>query len=211
MDSEKKLTDHIVRKYDPVAVVLHGSRASGYARTHSDWDFAILVNKDTEVEREIIDGMNFEIRALKLPYNEKSIKDGWIALREGNTKILFDPTDITKDIINAITKHYNTPRVWKNSEIFAAKAWFRSQIDGMIDYQDDQLAFFRKLGELYLKAMQGWFHFIHNEYMPQVYKSLPRIKTEDPEYYMLLTILSSNDANQEKIKAAEEIYKRVWK
>ena len=53
---EQKLTQYIIEKYSPLAVLLHGSRASGNERPHSDWDFAILVNEDIKVEREIVDG-----------------------------------------------------------------------------------------------------------------------------------------------------------
>jgi hypothetical protein len=34
-----------------------------------------------------------------------------------------------------------------------------SHIGGMIDYKDDQLAFFRKLSEFYGRALIYWFRF----------------------------------------------------
>lgn len=91
MNQEQKLTQHILEKYKPLAIVLHGSRASGFARERSDWDFIILVDKETEVEREIIDGANMEVMALKLPFKEqKIIGDKWLALRKGNSKVLHE-------------------------------------------------------------------------------------------------------------------------
>lgn len=209
---EEKLTNHIVEKYQPVAVLIHGSRASGYAREHSDWDFAILVDKDTDVEREIIDNANVEIRVLKLPFeDQKIIGDKWLALRKGNVKVLYDPQKVADAIIEKVTKYYTTPIAWKDSEIFGHKAWYRSHIDGMIDYQNDHLAFYRKLSELYTRSIMYWFHFLHNTYMPQVYLSLPRIEKEDPEQYELLGILASTASNQDKIAAAEKIYNHIWK
>ncbi|MBP6858147.1 MAG: nucleotidyltransferase domain-containing protein [Candidatus Pacebacteria bacterium] len=208
---EEKLTQYIKEKYDPVAILIHGSRSNNYAREHSDWDFAILVEKDTEVEREIIEGANVEIRVLKLPFNTHNIADRWIAFREGNVKVLFDPQNITLDIIKEVTEYYNKPIIWKPSDISGHKAWFRSQVDGMTDYQNENEAFFRKLGELYLRCIQYWFHFLHHTYMPQVYLSLPRIQKEDPEYYELLKVLASNVSNKEKIDTAEKIYKKIWK
>jgi len=64
MDIEQKLVDYLKAKYSPLAILIHGSRASGFAREHSDWDFAILVDKDTQVDREIIDGANIEVRVI---------------------------------------------------------------------------------------------------------------------------------------------------
>lgn len=208
---EEKLTNHIKEKYNPVAILIHGSRASGYAREHSDWDFAVLVEKDIESDREIIDGANIEVRVLKLPFDENTIPDRWLVLREGNVKVTYDPKNITGVLIEKVTKWYNTPMVWGANEISGHKAWFRSHIDGMIDYQDDHEAFFRKLGELYTRCIMYWYHFLHSAYMPQVYISLPRIEKEDPQYYSLIKILASTASNKEKIEAAEEVYKRIWK
>lgn len=212
MNQEQQLTEYILKKYNPVAILIHGSRASGYAREHSDWDFAILVDKDTEVEREIIDGANLEIRVLKLPFMEdKIINDKWLALRNANIKVMYDPQDLTAPIIDKVTEYYSRPIKWTSSDIFGHKAWYRSHIDGMADYQNEHLAFYRKLGELYTRSIMYWFHYLHNAYMPQVYLSLPRIQKEDPEYYELLKILAGNGTNQEKIDTAEQIYRRIWK
>ena len=212
MNQEQQLTDYLVKRYNPLTVLIHGSRASGYAREHSDWDFAIIIDKDTEVEREIINGANLEIRVLKLPFEEqKIIADKWLALRKGNIKVVYDPQNVAEPIIEKITEYYNKPIEWTHAEIFGHKAWYRSHIDGMIDYQNDHLAFYRKLGELYTRSIMYWFHYLHNAYMPQVYLSLPRIEKEDPEHYELLKILAGNGTNQEKIEAAEQIYKRIWK
>ena len=147
---EEKLIQYIREKYNPVAILIHGSRASGYARAHSDWDFATIVDKDTQTEREIVDGENIEVAVLKLPFDEENIKDKWLSLRKNNIKVLFDPQNITGKIIEKVTEYYNRPLVWSASDISGHKAWFRSHLDGMIDYQNEQEAFFRKLGELYL-------------------------------------------------------------
>ncbi len=211
MEIENKLVEYVKEKYKPIAILIHGSRANGYERPHSDWDFAIIVDKETETEREIIGDANIEIRALKLPFDENKIGDKWIALRKGNVKVADDPQNICESIIERVTEYYNKPIKWKDSDILGHKAWFRSHLDGMIDYQNDQESFFRKLGELYLRCIQYWFHFLHQTYMPQVYLSLPRIENEDPRYYALIKILAGTGTNKEKIKAAEDVYIKIWK
>jgi len=211
MNHEQQLTDYILTKYQPVAILIHGSRSNGYAREHSDWDFAIIVDKETEVGREIIDGANLEIRVLQLPFNEEKIGDKWFAMREGNIKVMHDPQNITQDIIKKVTEFYNKPIQWSDADIYGHKAWYRSHLDGMIDYKNEHEAFFRKLSELYVRSLIYWFNYVRNTYMPQVYLSLPRIQKEDPEHYELLKILSGNYSNEEKIEAGEKIYKRIWK
>lgn len=210
---EEKLTQYIIEKYSPLAVLLHGSRASGNERTHSDWDFAILVNKGIETEREIIEGQNIEIRVLIVPFPELNDqnKSPWIVLRDGNVKVLFDPNNIAKDIIEKVTAFYKTPLHFSETDTSGHKAWYRSQLDGMIDYQNEQEAFFRKLSELYPRVIMYWFHFVRHSYMPQVYYSIPIIKNEDPEYFALLGKLASNISNQEKIDVCEQVYIKIWK
>jgi len=207
---EETLKQYLLTKYNPVALLIHGSRSNAYARERSDWDFAIIVDKETATEREIIDGANIEVRALRLPFEEKHIEDRWLALRSGNVKVLHDPENITEEIIAKVTKYYEEPIVWSKSEVTGHKAWYRSHIDGMIDYREEHEAFFRKLSELYTRSIMYWFHFLHTTWMPQVYLSLPRIAHEDPEYYELLKILAGAGTNQEKIDAAEKIYRRIW-
>lgn len=210
MNTEQKLSKYIINKYKPKALLIHGSRSNGYAREHSDWDFAIIVTDDIEIKRKIFAKANIEVRVLKLPFNEDNIDGKWLVLRKDNTRILFDPNNLSENIIEKVTAFYNKPREFDPSYKNEHKAWFRSQLDGMIDYQYEQEAFFRKLGELYLRVIQYWFHFLNLTYMPQVYKSLPQIKNKDPEYYKLLKVLSNNFTNQEKIQAAEDIYHRIW-
>lgn len=211
MDTEQMLVQHLITKYHPRAVVLHGSRAAGFARAHSDWDFAILVDKNVEGEREIVAGQNIEIRVLVLPFDESNIGDKWMVLREGNIKVLYDPEHLLEDIIKEITTVYNQPLVNSEIDIVGHKAWYRSQLDGMIDYQNEQEAFFRKLGELYLRTIKYWFNFKHATYMPQVYLSLPRIEKEDPEYFALIKILAGNYTNEEKIEAGEKVIISIWR
>jgi predicted nucleotidyltransferase len=210
MEIEQKLVQHLVQKYNPRAMLIHGSRAEGFAREHSDWDFAIFVDKEIEGDREIIEGQNVEVRVLVLPFDENKIGDRWLVVREGNIKVVYDPENILEGIIEKVTTYYNQPLIHTEADISGHRAWYRSQLDGMIDYQNEQEAFFRKLAELYMRTIRYWFNFKHNTYMPQVYLSLPRIEKEDPEHFKLLQILAGNHTNAEKIGAAEKAIKSIW-
>lgn len=122
---EQQLTDYLLKKYSPIAILLHGSRTNGYAREHSDWDFAIIVDKDTEGEREIVGGANIEIQVLKLPFREEDIEKKWLALRNGNVKIMHDPQNICPDIIEKVSEYYAKPMAWTPAEILGHKAQYR--------------------------------------------------------------------------------------
>ena len=158
-------------------------------------------------------GQNIEIRVLIVPIPElnNENKHPWLVLREGNVKVLFDPENIAMEIIDRVTQFYKIPPHFTETDISSHKAWFRSQLDGMIDYQDEQEAFFRKVCELYPRIIMYWFHFDRRTYMPQVYHSIPIIKKEYPEYFEILQKISSNISNQERIDTAEMVYKKIWK
>lgn len=208
---EQKITDYIVSKYSPVAIVIHGSRAIGKAREHSDWDYIIFTKEVADSAYEIIFGANLQIKAVKLPVSDEKLSDYKSYLRKGNVKVVFDPEHITEEFITKATELYTKSVEYLPIHNNEARVLFLSYIDSLIDYQHEQEAFFRKLAELYVRVIKYWFHILHHTYMPQVYDALPRIEKEDPEYFQLIKVLASNVPNQEKIAVAEEVYKRIWK
>jgi predicted nucleotidyltransferase len=56
-------------KYGATAVILHGSRAIGMDRPHSDWDMFLLFNEMPAMafNREEIEGEDVEWKAVKVP------------------------------------------------------------------------------------------------------------------------------------------------
>ena len=57
-----KIKDRIKEKYHAVNIVLYGSRARGDAKTDSDWDLLILINKNlTEKEKLKIQHTLYEV------------------------------------------------------------------------------------------------------------------------------------------------------
>ncbi|HEV7424196.1 MAG TPA: nucleotidyltransferase domain-containing protein [Candidatus Paceibacterota bacterium] len=206
---EQRIVDYLVEKYHPVALLIHGSRANGHAREHSDWDFAMFVSTPVPQTREIIfEKENIDIRIFTVPVDIEKIREYCFYFERQNVRVIFDPEYITEDVIREATKVFNTPITHTPAETIACRARLRVLIDGMIDYQYEQASFFRKLSEFYQYALKYWFLFLNNSYMQQVYKSLPIIATKDKEYFKLLEILSENHTKQEKISAAEKLYER---
>ncbi|MCB9808921.1 nucleotidyltransferase domain-containing protein [Candidatus Nomurabacteria bacterium] len=211
MNKEKILTQHILTKYNPRAIFLHGSRASGHAREHSDWDFAILVDQECETFREIIEGENIEVLPLVMPLDQKTAPWWrWHALRQGNVKIIHDPENLGPELITKVTQHYHEPLEISHERLLSKKARYHTDIDSMIDYKDEPVAFFRKLGAFYERALRFWFEILHKKNMPQVYLSLPEIKEQDPEYFELLNTLAGNSSNEEKIETAQKTLRMLF-
>jgi hypothetical protein len=206
---EEKIRDYLLSKYKPQALLIHGSRANGNHRPGSDWDFAAFVNKPTVQMREIIfETENIDMRIFHIPIIDEEIKKYCFYFHDQNVKVIHDPKNITEDIIKKATLFFNSPRIPTPTEINSGKNRLRILIAGMEDYKDEQEAFFRKLCEFYQWSLTYWFWMIRNSYMQQVYKSLPIIKKEDPDYYNLLQIIAGNGTNDQKIEAAKLIHHR---
>lgn len=210
---EEKLTNYIKEKYQPLAIMIHGSRANGHAKEHSDWDFVILVDRPVAVEREIVFDQNIEVFDIQYPVNEELIKKYVPEFRSSNVKVVFDPNAICTEIIEKatlLTEKGRPVEEYTGIEKSSHCAWMLSHIDGMIDYKEDQLAFFRKCSEFYVRALQYWFRFKKHTWMLQVYESLPQIKREDPEYFALLEVLAGDTPSNEKIVACKKIQELLF-
>ena len=74
---EQKIVAVLKEKYNPVAIFLHGSRAVGKERVHSDWDIVMLFTGDIPRKgyREEIEGEDVEWKAFNVPAEESSIHE----------------------------------------------------------------------------------------------------------------------------------------
>lgn len=211
---EQKIIEYIKETYHPLAILLHGSRANGNARAHSDWDFAIFVKEKIVTKREVLFSVaNIEIKQIIYPVLDTDISNIGHQLRKSNVRVVYDPEHICDAVIEQVTTYFEQgrpPEDYDENETIGHAAWMRSQIDGMIDYQHEPLAFFRKSGELYIRVIQYWFRFLKHDWMPQVYEALPRIQKEDPEYYALMEAYVQSHSAQEQILISEKIYVHLF-
>jgi predicted nucleotidyltransferase len=67
MDKKDKIATYLKDKYDPEALILHGSRAAGQATEHSDWDIFMLDTQELPNETSRKFGAELDVAAKKLP------------------------------------------------------------------------------------------------------------------------------------------------
>jgi len=200
---KERLVEYIKEKYHPVAIVLHGSRANGNAREHSDWDFLIFTKSDLDPYREIVFGTNIEIKQVLLPVKDIENVFGFL-FRKENIEVLYDPENIVPDLLNSNEKFLKKGNSFSEEDRLARYSFLMSSIDGMKDSIDDKMLVFRKKADFYDRAVPAWFRFKHREFKPSDYEALPRIKKDDPEFYELLETFVKGDTT-ESIKSAEKI------
>ncbi|MGZ3775842.1 MAG: nucleotidyltransferase domain-containing protein, partial [Pseudobdellovibrionaceae bacterium] len=55
---KQKIVDHLVVKYHPKAIILHGSRVEGLNRPNSDWDILVISKSGVQGKTEIFEGQS---------------------------------------------------------------------------------------------------------------------------------------------------------
>lgn len=209
-DLKDKIVAYLVEKYNPTAVILHGSRANGHARQHSDWDFILLTNKEVGIPRFIEFGENIEVKEFLLPIPDDKVDEtfGRYFYRE-NLEICYDPQNLVPDLISkkeaSTKKGYNI----KDADRIARFAFLKSFLNSIIDYKDEPLIVFSKKAEFYTATLHSWFKFVRNEPSVPNYLALPYIQKEDSEFYDLLNEFVAANAG-ESVVIGNKIIQRLF-
>ena len=207
---KEKLIEYLKEKYNPVAIVLHGSRANGNAKEHSDWDFLIFTNLDMDPYREVVLGANIEIKQAVLPIDDDDVRKTFgYFFRKENVEVLYDPENIVGGFLAKNEEKLAKGNAFDEKDRIARYAFLKSSVDGMGDYKDDSIALFAKKTDFYDRAIPAWFRFKHKEFKPSDYIALPRIKKEDPEFYELLETFVNGNVD-DSIKSGEKMIKLLF-
>lgn len=210
---EKEITDHLVKKFNSVAIILHGSRASEFAKPHSDWDIYIFVNQDIEGREfagERFMDQSLDVSLIKFPVDDQVIKDKLVAVSH-SAKVVFDPEGQGERMLQQAREIRSLGINLTQKEKDNRKLFMTRCVDRLRDSVENDAFFFFRLGTDFMRiALNNWFTILHNEYSIPVYMSLPRIKKDDPEYYQALEKLWSKETNSVKLEAVEYIFSRLF-
>ncbi len=196
MNTEQKLTQYIKEKYNPIALVLHGSRANGNYREHSDWDFLMFTYKDIEHPiREIVFDSNIELKQIILPIAEDKFLGFFF--RSENVKILYDPELMAEKFLKLNDVKVQKGNIFTDEERKSRYCFLKSALDGIIDYADSPLNIFDKKADFYTRVINAWFRFVKKEFEPSYYIAFPRMNKEAPELQFLIEkFVYENDAQK---------------
>jgi len=212
MNMEEKIIEYLKNKYSPSAIILHGSRAIGRAREHSDWDFLMLFHELPKPPdfREMVDNQNIEVISLKSDISEDKIISE-MGTKLQNARVVFDVNSHGERVLNAAKKHYTKGFSWPDTWPNGPKLFMESKIDGMSDYVDEPEIFQKYLGTFYERALNYWYQVLHKMFSQPVYLAVETIKNEDPEYFLHLSALASPSVtNQDKIEHAQKIHAMLF-
>ena len=209
MLTEEKLVEYLVAKYDPLAIILHGSRASGTNRPHSDWDLVLLVDKDTPTEQVLVDGSAIDIEALRPDIdNQKILKE--IGGTFHSSKILFDTEKVGEKFVERVQKLASAGFRLTSEEYNSRKLFLFRLLNRLVDAGDEHpIEFAYHFGNFLLKAINYSFQ-VKGQWSKSVYEAIEDIESNNVNLAKELRIAVSNVSNMEKVETAKRIYRLIF-
>jgi predicted nucleotidyltransferase len=210
MDKMQTFIDTLRAKYQPVAIILHGSRAVGKSRPHSDWDFYLLYEDKTSVSmsREMIAGEEVEWTAFQLPVtDERLLKDLDRTLQFG--KVVWELDSAGTRLLEQARRIYARGFDIAPGERPRYKLQLVSKLLSMAESFEAPHIFLHYQFEFYHRALNWWFNLRGSYGMPY-YAAAPRIQAEDPEYWALLRVVCGDVSKARKIEAGKLIIARLF-
>lgn len=147
MTKQEQIVAHLVNKYKPLAILLTGSRAKGYAKQDSDWDLIILTNGKNEYAGELFLGEELDTHLKDIKEIQKNILDNnWSPYQA--IDVLYDHTNgrVRKIVTTTIKSFKKGPPSLSKLDHEARKNFDRRKIKKLEHLLENQNAFFEYLG-----------------------------------------------------------------
>jgi predicted nucleotidyltransferase len=212
---EEQIVAHLVKKYHPLGIILHGSRAGNYATQHSDWDFFVFSakkitnkrrNEQLVIEKEFIDIMIWQF-----PIANGDLKK-YFAKYCGIAKLVYCANPLVSNMFLKIQKIHNQGLHLSSKEIARANKEIEKSLGRLYDWVNDDLGvFFLRSSDIYQTLYNYWWNIKNHAYSISPRQGLSIIKRKDKKFFHLLQIISSNTNNLKKyrslLKAKNDIFR----
>ena len=208
---QNSIVEYLKENFEPDSIILHGSRARGKERPHSDWDFILLYRQPTLVKngRLFVDGQNVEYSVAVLPITDIF---GTFDTKLNKAKVIFDTDNIGSGLIGEATAFY-AKGVHGNEEKRAShKLWLEGRIAGMGDNVDNPLLFQKYFSDFYGRVFNYWYWLVANQHSEPIYIAVDEIKEKDPVYFEILGEIADNSSSSERrVQLADKISDYLFK
>ena len=206
------IIDHLKEVYIPDVIILHGSRARGREREHSDWDFIFLYNRQPEIlsGRELYKGQNIEFGSYVLPVTFADVENEFSTKLQG-AKVVYEKDAEGTMLLDEARAMYQKGVHWSKEKVGYHKLLIEGRIAGMKDNTDNPMVFSKYLADLYQRVFNYWYWLTQNSFSKPIYMAVEEVAEKDPEYYRLVSLLIDTSASPaEKVQAVEEIRDRLF-
>lgn len=209
MEQKQRITDYLIKKYQPVAIVLHGSRARGMERLNSDWDLYVFVDRDgVNGDPELWEGESLDIDVVKLPVSEMDFIETFLGTLQV-TEILYEVSGAVRSLLATAQEIYARPYPLSSERLLRRKNYVHRLLLRLEGYQTEPELFAYYLAQFYEELFRYWYE-LQGEWSQPVYLAWPRIQIDDPAYATLLTLLAGPSDASSKIQAAKQLRQRLF-
>ncbi len=208
---ENEILNHLKKVLHPDAIILHGSRARGKERRHSDWDFVMLYNKPTDVKggRMSYQNQNIEYSVTTLPVLD--IFETFSAKLHG-AKVLYQRNKEGTDLLQQASDYYAQGVYWSPEKIADHTLWIEARINGMRDSIENPIVFNKYFADFYSRVFNYWYWITQHQHSQPIYIAIDDIATKDPIYYERVTqLVDGNTSLAKKTALAGEIAELLFK
>ena len=202
---QETILNHIKGKYNPDAIILHGSRARNMEREHSDWDFIFLYNNNGNYNsgREFFAGQNIEFSVVMLPVQD--ILETF-SHKLNKAIVLFERQNEGTSILAEAEKIYAQGVYWSDEKIADHKLWFQGRINGMRDNVNQPEIFYKYFSDVYSRLFNYWYFLKQHAYSEPIYAAVQEIENKDSAYMYLISQFTSFESSLgKKVELAEEM------
>ena len=204
---EQKIVDAIILKYNPVGIILYGSRSTDVALEHSDWDIVCITNSHSGSDSFSIDGEDVDLDIIKLPIDTQTILEHFDGTLQ-TAKILFDTNNQARTLLDGVLAEYSKGRNLSDEKLNLRRQFLKRRFKKLTQSQDDKILYTIHIGVFIEKATQAWYEILNNRWRTSLRSRLIAIKQEDPEFYLLLEQLTNNDM-EVSLASAKQILSKI--
>lgn len=182
MDLEK-ICDYLLKKYEPKAILLHGSRLRGDATDLSDYDLVLIAPNVEEVYPH-----QYQDAMLDLDAATPDIR----VIETGNKVpnwplgILYDSEGIGERICKETERAYKKGPIPLSDQEWTNRSHYAKRMISKIHARGHDLSVRRYyLSDFYMRVIRYWFEK-RRKWTVSPYRALPIIKLEDPDFFLAL-------------------------
>ena len=206
---EEKIMQHLRETYDPVAIILHGSRASGHERPHSDWDFSLMHSQGVGLPddgRSEVLGENIEYSHHEYPVKDVMNEFG---IKLQNARVMYEKNTEGTEILEMAQIAYRELSTWTDKQRYNHSLWMKGRVTGMEDTVEQPLLFEKYAADFYHRITNYWYWTVRDSHSLPIYLALEEIKEKDPEYFVCIEKFV-HGSREEKVKQAGNIYQKCF-
>jgi len=214
---EQELTQYLVEKYDPIGIILFGSRATEDHPSNTDWDLFVFTDKtenDVEDFAEYHGWNNEFLEVTPLSFDEVDqqfiLETATHPVRD--MKILYDNSDGT--IAQIIERTRNAYEAGPSALTDRKRDLYRKILTKYIRKaqarsEQPEVVFFAT-SQFFISAVRYWFEL--QQMWPQpIHEAMPIIEENDPSFVQdLVQLHSANEDTDAKIETMKNIRERLF-